>query len=222
MGENILGAFGYVRRRATAVDEIIAILEDLGLVAYPPIDVGMPLRRPRIRFSLAPQSESPEGLPGVSEVPSNFDTTDKAIEDVAADDEEVVGEELVPLFRISEIASANRPVEWVSPDASIQKAYTTMALEKYSQLIVANSGTPRRQDIKGIVSYQSMAKAVLRGAPDKVRDCLDDDVQIVKSDADLKDVVPMLGKNDVVLVVGKEDHRLQGIVTSWDLAEEFV
>ena len=57
-------------------------------------------------------------------------------------------------------------------------------------------------------------------APEKVRDCLDNSVQIVASDADLKDVVPMLGERDVVLVVGL-DHRLQGIVTSWDLAEEF-
>lgn len=65
-----------------------------------------------------------------------------------------------------------------------------------------------------------MAKAVLSGAPKRVRDCLDDGVQIVSSDADLKDVVPMLKESDVVLVVGN-DHRLQGIVTSWDLAEEF-
>lgn len=95
-----------------------------------------------------------------------------------------------------------------------------MALKKYSQLVVASSGTSRRQDIKGIVSYQSIAKALLSGTPKKVRDCLDDKVPIVSSDRDLRDVVPLLGESDVVLVVG-QDHRLQGIVTSWDLAEEF-
>ena len=31
MGENILGAFGYVRRRATALAEINATLQDIGL-----------------------------------------------------------------------------------------------------------------------------------------------------------------------------------------------
>lgn len=220
MGENILGAFGYVRRRATAIDEINATLEELGLLTHPPIEREMPLRSPRIRFALAPQDESSKGSAGLSEARSSLDTTDEALEDEAADDEEVAGEVLAPSFRISEIESAKRPVECISPDASVQQAYTEMALKKYSQLVVASGATPRSQDIKGIVSYQSMAKAVLSGAPKKVRDCLDDGVQIVESDADLKDVVAMLGESDVVLVVGK-DHRLQGIVTSWDLAEEF-
>lgn len=219
MGENILGAFGYVRRRATAIDEINATLKQIGLVADPAIDSQMPLRAPRIRFALAIANESHEGTPGASEVPLAPDVPDTHIDD-DAEDEGGVSEVLAPSFRISELASANRSVECISPDASIQKAYTTMALNKYSQLVVASSSTPRRQDIKGIVSYQSMAKALLSGAPEKVRDCLDDDCNIVESRADLKDVVTLLGKSDVVLVVG-QDHRLQGIVTAWDLAEEF-
>ena len=35
MGENLLRAFGYVRRRATAIEEINATLEELGLLADP-------------------------------------------------------------------------------------------------------------------------------------------------------------------------------------------
>ena len=219
MGENILGAFGYVRRRTTAVDEINVTLENLGMVADPPIGTGMPLRKPRIKFSSVPQREASEG-PGPSEASSNSHVTDEVLEDESAVDGENAAEVLAPSFRISEIASANSSVECVPPDASIQEAYTTMALKKYSQLVVASGDRPRRQDIKGIVSYQSMAKAILSGALATVRDCLDDDVQIVTSAEDLKDVVPILGESDVVLVVGG-DHRLQGIVTSWDLAEEF-
>lgn len=49
---------------------------------------------------------------------------------------------------------------------------------------------------------------------------MNNSVQIVAGDADLKDVVPILGERDVVLAVGL-DNRLQGTVTSWDLAEEF-
>ena len=49
-GANLLAAFGYVRRRKTAVDAINKDLEDLGLVCAPPIDVDMPLDTPRIRF----------------------------------------------------------------------------------------------------------------------------------------------------------------------------
>ena len=53
MGENLLRAFGYVRRRATAIEEINATLEKLGLAADPPVNSEMPLRSPRIRFSLS-------------------------------------------------------------------------------------------------------------------------------------------------------------------------
>ena len=40
MGENVLRAFGYVGRVATAIDEINKTLEELGLVADPPINFG--------------------------------------------------------------------------------------------------------------------------------------------------------------------------------------
>ena len=52
MGSSILGAFGYVRRRITAIEEIRATLDELGLIANPPIDSKMPFRAPRIIFSL--------------------------------------------------------------------------------------------------------------------------------------------------------------------------
>ena len=49
---------------------------------------------------------------------------------------------------------------------------------------------------------------------------MDKDIFIAQSDADLKSVVGQLSGSDVVLVIGR-DKRLQGIVTAWDLAEEF-
>lgn len=108
----------------------------------------------------------------------------------------------------------------VSPNAPIAEAYTKMVLHRFSQLLVASSPQPRRQDVKGIVSYQSIAKALLAGKATRVADCTDDTVPIVRSDEDLRAVVPQLGTHDVVLVVGR-DHRIQGLVTAWDLAEEF-
>ena len=50
-GQNLLGAFGYVRRRKTVIREINETLEYLGLVADPPITTEMPLEG-RIKFSL--------------------------------------------------------------------------------------------------------------------------------------------------------------------------
>jgi CBS domain-containing protein len=217
MGENILAAFGYVRRRQTAIDEIAKALEELGLVTDPPIDSAMPLRVPRIRFSLKalhetpvyPEEEAPDAKHGQEDA-----------ED--AEDVEPSGsvEMLVPAFRIAELEAADKPVECISPDAPLAQARTRMALNKFSQLVVANNNRPRQQDIKGIVSYQSIAKALLNGNPVTVRDCVDDSVPVIRSDLDLNEVVPLLGVHDVVLVVG-QDRRLQGIVTAWDLAEEF-
>ena len=216
MGENLLRAFGYIRRRATAIEEIHATLQELGLAADPPIDAEMPLRTPRIRFSLrsANFATTPQAVDGPDTLDSNG--FDAQLQD-AEDNDSNLPE---PAFSVSELASANTVVEYVTPGASIQEAYTTMVRYKYSQLVVASHAKPRQQDIKGIVSFQSMAKALMNGKPTTVGDCIDKDVPFVQSDADLKSVVPQLSGNDVVLVIGR-DKRLQGIVTAWDLAKEF-
>ena len=214
MGENVLRAFGYVRRRATAIEEINATLEELGLVADPPINSEMPLRAPRIRFSLrCVTGDRPPTATNGPDAGSNG--YDEPLKD-AKDDERNLPE---PAFSVSELSSANAAVECVSPSASIQAAYTTMLLGKYSQLVVADHSRPREQDIKGIVSFQSMAKTLMNGRPSTVGECIDD-VPFARSEADLNSVVTQLSENDVVLVIGR-DKRLQGIVTAWDLAEEF-
>ena len=103
---------------------------------------------------------------------------------------------------------------------SIAEHVVKNKLFRDSALVVANNSRPREQDIKGIVSFQSLAKALMNGNPKTVGDCIDNGVPRVQSNADLKSVVSQLSENDVVLVIGR-DKRLQGIVTAWDLAEEF-
>ena len=216
MGENVLRAFGYVRRRTTAIEEINATLDSLGLAADPPVNAEMPLKSPRIRFSLksANGAATHEVLDNPDTLNSNgFDTPFQEPEDNDINLPE-------PAFSVYELASANTVVECVTPDAPIQEAYTTMLLHKYSQLVVAAHAKPRQQDIKGIVSFQSMAKAFMNGKPTRVGDCIDSDTPFAESDDDLKSVVHKLSENDVVLVIGR-DKKLQGIVTAWDLAEEF-
>ena len=216
MGENVLRAFGYVRRRATAIEEINATLKNLGLIAIPPITSDMPLKAPRIRFRLMPGdgAAKPEDTydPEIRD-PSGLDSSSAEAEDSVSSLPE-------PSFSVSELASANTDVECVSPNASIQAAYTSMLLRKFSQLVVADHPKPLRQNIKGIVSFRSMAKALMNGKPTTVGDCVEKDVYCAESDADLKSVVSQLSGNDVALVIGR-DNRLQGIVTAWDLAEEF-
>ncbi len=217
MGENLLGAFGYVRRRATAIDEINAMLKKLGLAVDPPINADMPLRVPRIRFSLVepgdgvtmPEAVHDQGTPEPDGSESSFQ-----------DEEDIDINVPVLTFKVSELESADTSVAYVSPNASIHKAYTMMLLHDFSQLAVANQEKPYEKDIEGIVSFKSMAKALMNGDPTTVHDCLDSDFASVQIDDDLKSVVSQLSENDVVLVIGR-DNRLQGIVTAWDLAEEF-
>ena len=216
MGENVLRAFGYVRRRATAIEEINATLAELGLVANPHISTDMPLKTPRIRFSLRSEdvTVTPEGADGV-------DTLASSCSDAPSQDAEDKDSNLPePAFSVFELASANTLVAWVTPNDPIRAAYTTMTLYKYSQLVVASQARSKHQDIKGIVSFQSIAKAMMNGNPTTVGDCIDKDVSFARSYSDLQSVILQLSRKDVVLVIGR-DNRLQGIVTAWDLAEEF-
>ena len=216
MGENLLRAFGYVRRRATAIDEINSTLDGLGLETDPPVNSEMPLRKPRIRFSLRTTNAAPTTHADHSQATPDSSGADPTAQDTEDDDRNLPE----PAFSVSELASANSHVECVPPTASIEMAYTKMLLNKYSQLVVASPTTPRQQDIKGIVSFQSIAKAQMNGQPTIVGNCIDSDVPYAQSDADLKLVVNQLKGNDVVLIIGR-DNSLQGIVTAWDLADEF-
>ena len=224
-GESLLRAFGYVRRRATAIDEINAALASLELMAVPPVAVDMPLTKPYIRFSLTSAdgaATSDAACDPETQVSDEFDPLLQDGEDQGGDEqstEDNISGLPEPAFSVSELTSAKTNVTWVSPSESIKTAYTTMLMHKYSQLVVADQQYPLRQDIKGIVSFQSMAKALMDGKPNIVGDCIDE-APLVRSDADLKSVVSQLKENDVVLVYG-QDNRLQGIVTAWDLAEEF-
>ena len=216
MGQNVLGAFGYLRRRSTAIQQINATLEELALKAVPPVDANMPLRRPRIRFSLRRASEIEATNEGNGQTTVQPDIQDSPTDDTDSDDSNLPE----PSFTVSELKTATTRVKRVSPNATLKEAYTKMLKEKYSQLVVANSDRPRQQEIKGIISFQSIAKAFMNGNPTTVSECIDKGISSAESDADLKSILSDLSVNDVVLVVG-QDKRLQGIVTSWDLAEEF-
>ena len=220
MGQNLLGAFGYVRRRATAIAEINAALEELGLETDPSITSEMPLNTPHIIFKLRVASDTDASMAQASEdtdISEASDNFDAQLQDADGGDNINLPE---PTFRVAELASANVAVECISPNASIKSAYGTMLLNNYSQLVVASGDKPMQQSIKGIVSLQSIAKALMIGQHETVNDCIDDDVYYADANTDLKEVVGQLEDKEVVLVIGI-DKRLQGIITSWDLAEYF-
>ena len=212
-GQNLLGAFGYVRRRKTVIEEINETLEALGLEAEPRITTEMPLEG-RIRFSLSGATPEPTNAADILDA----NGLDSSLQDEVDDDDSPP--EPTFSFTVSELPSAETEVECMPLDATIEQAYTTMRMYNYSQLVVASRENPRRSDIKGILSFDSLCQALLNGTPTTVHDCIDVDVQYAQYDADLESVVNQLSANDVVLIMGR-DHRLQGIVTAWDLANEF-
>ena len=216
MGENVLAAFGYLRRTTRVIDEINSALDDLGIITYPPIDSEMPFKYPRIRFSLR-DDETDSLESAYEEAETTPDIMEALLQDI--DDMEDIN---LPnqAFSVSDLPSADKNVEWIFPNATMQAAYTKMVINNYSQLVVADCTTPLRQDIKGVISFQSMTNAMMNGDPRTVGDCIDKTVPIVEKDTDLRSVVDHLSRHDVVLVVGIE-RRLQGIVTAWDLAAEF-
>ena len=86
--------------------------------------------------------------------------------------------------------------------------------------MVADSDEPSRDEIRGIVSFQSMAIALMQGDVTGVADCLDNGVPLAQYNDDITSAISKLREIAVVLVMGR-DNRLQGIVTAWDLAVEF-
>ena len=207
-GASVLAAFGYVRRRKTALDAINGELKRLGLQCEPPIDVDMPLDTPRIRFLLAGSNGESPGAEAEEHEPEDQG-------ELPARDTPVVS-----AFKVAELDAANKQVVCVKPNAQIEKAYTLMGLHGYSQLVVGNSDRPPGTAIKGIVSYRSITKALMNDSRNStVKDCVEPCPQVSIED-DIGVVIAHLKSNDVVLVLGADKH-LTGIVTPWDLAEEF-
>ena len=206
-GASLLAAFGYVRRRKTALDAINQELNGLGLQCQPEIDMDMPLDTPRIRFLLAGSNAQPLGA----------ETQDPGEEQV---EPHARGTPVVSAFKVAELDAANKQVVCVKPDYQIETAYTLMGLHGYSQLVVGNSDKPSGTAIKGIVSYRSITEALMHGSRNAtVKDCVEACPQVSIED-DIRVVIDHLKNNDVVLILGA-DKRLTGIITPWDLAEEF-
>ena len=113
-------------------------------------------------------------------------------------------------------AAHNSPV-CVTPDDALVKATTLMQTGDYSQLPVMTT----ERDVKGIVSWQSIGEAYVRGRhPETVKECME-----AAHEVDVK--MPLVNATDqicehgYVLVRGGTDRKITGIVTAVDLAYQF-
>lgn len=118
-----------------------------------------------------------------------------------------------PSNRIGKLVAANNPPTPVNSNAPLNEAVTLMLLNRYSQLPVMQG----ERDVKGIVSWQSMAKRLSLGkACTSVKDCMEP-AHIIRSDFGLFEAIPGIVEHGYALVRG-DDLEISGIVTTSDLA----
>lgn len=216
-GDFILEAFGYRRRRSEFVQQVNAALEELGMVAIPPIDANLNLEGYTV-FRLA-ESSRPADAGANADPPPQLEeepVTGPPPEEI---DQPPVTDPISPAdlsLTVKNLDSATTMPLWVSPNETIAAALTEMQIHDYSQLVVATS--PR--SVKGIVSYKSIARTQLQSSPKTVQECLDVTVPVVTKDAPLLDVISHFQRHDCVLVMD-EAKVLCGLVTPADVATEF-
>lgn len=127
--------------------------------------------------------------------------TDRALPDVA--------------LRVDNLPSANIEVIGVTPDQSLEAAQSLMMRHDYSQLAVMNG--PR--NLRGAVSWESIAQARIRDPHAPLRDAITK-VETVSGRDNLLPRVPLIMSAGFVFVIAR-DNKVQGIVTTADLSQQF-
>jgi len=221
-GDQILGAFGYQRRRQTAIDLINAEVESLGMFTQPAVTADMALDRYFV-FNLADATPRVVETPPIEQEHSNQATGDPPEIPTEVIEAELKEPPPVDIADPADLSLAVRNLECATQmplcmqmDCTIAKALTHMKLKDYSQLVVARG----LRSIRGIVSHKSIAEAQLHGAPRKVSECLDESVPRVNLGEPLLEVISRFQRHDCVLVIA-DDKQLCGIVTPADIAREF-
>jgi CBS domain-containing protein len=144
----------------------------------------------------------------------NHDFRHEAEESRVASDEPL---QLPPVaLLVKHIPSAMRGVEQVRPQDTLEKAQALMSAHDYSQLAVMSG--PR--DLKGVVSWQSVAKAGLSKSQVTLRDATMMLPTVVHVNDDLLGKIDAL-YHDGFVFVKDEDDRICGIVTTADLTVQF-
>jgi len=121
-----------------------------------------------------------------------------------------------PTYRISKLASANRPPVSVPPDAPLNNVATVMLANDFSQLPVMSG----EREVKGVISWASIGQRFAVGKGGARAQDLMDQHQEIRADASLFRAIPIIADHGYVLVRGR-DNRIVGIVTASDLNLQF-
>ncbi|WP_036931941.1 CBS domain-containing protein [Prevotella sp. HUN102] len=124
-----------------------------------------------------------------------------------------------PIKRVQILEAANKIPKYVNNDDSLRKAITIMQMNKFSQLPVTNN---RERGIIGYISWETICEARFNGVQsDNVKDYIKKEIQVIEPDTPLLDAMKVIYEHDFAVVIGK-DKSLQGIITTADIASEFL
>jgi CBS domain-containing protein len=108
-------------------------------------------------------------------------------------------------------AATIEPLISIKASDTLERARTLMELHNFSQLPVLRGNRPT-----GIVSWESIGRAMVRNAQVELEDCIDANYSSFDLTEDLLKVIPTINQDGYVLVRTK-DNTVSGIVTSADL-----
>jgi len=108
-------------------------------------------------------------------------------------------------------AATIEPLVSIKASDTLERARTLMELHNFSQLPVLRGSRPT-----GIVSWESIGRALVRNTQAELEDCIDTDYSSFELTDDLLKVIPKINEDGYVLV-RKKDNTVSGIVTSADL-----
>jgi predicted transcriptional regulator len=209
---NLLAHWGLQRRGQDVIFRVERDLANAGLVARPSISGGSIDSQVSIEVLPVP-IETTSGFEGTSA--NMIEARGGALETAGVIESPVVTDSLL---MISHIPSASRLPESVSPTDTLLLAQSKMMARRFSQLPVMQND----RTIKGVVSWESIAKARLRNAGvELVKDAMDADAIVVDDDS------PVLRHADAIAKAGyvfvrDGSRKIVGIVTTADMSDQFV
>lgn len=120
-------------------------------------------------------------------------------------------------YRIDNLKSAKSGVVSVKPTNTLSEAISKMSLNDYSQLAVMTT----ERSLVGFISWKTIGMKKEFGSKEEyVKDFMNKNVNVVKNSANFLDSVNIILENEFVFV--KDDtHRITGIVTQFDIAQQF-
>lgn len=207
-----LGWFNAKRRGTSIVQSIREVLAELKIETEP--DFQSTYIDSPISFVPATEKEViKEGDRALSTPPT---ATNKNENSAALQAALVGGAVADPTYRLSKLASANKPPIYVSPDSTLQEATTLMLRHDLSQLPVMQN----ERTVKGMVSWYSIGVRLSLGrSSDVVRDYMEAHREI-RADTSLFEAIPLIVEHQYVLVRDTQ-NKISGIVTTSDLSLQF-